>query len=643
MISVSSLSHSFGDRTLFEDAAFQLNAGSRYGLVGANGSGKTTLLNILTGDLEPTEGTVSIPSRLRLGVLRQDQFLYEEQPILSVAMMGNRELWDARDGKEKLLARGEADFDADLFAELEDTFQRHDGYVAEARAGEILEGLGIPTHSHHEPLSTLSGGFKLRVLLAQALAGAPDALLLDEPTNHLDILSIRWLEKFLREFAGPVVVISHDHRFLDNVATHILDVDYQTVLLYPGTYDDFQRAKAEERERRQKEISSREREIAHHQKFVDRFRAKASKARQAQSKLRLIEKKADSLVELPRSSRRYPTFRFDPRRASGREVLTLKGIRKAFGDNAVLHGVDLAVRRGDRMAIMGPNGIGKSTLLKIAVGALEPDDGEVEWGYETHVGYFAQDHHEEFENGETSAEAWVSSWCDGQSTSFIRGKMGMVLFSGDDAQKRLGALSGGEAARLVFCRLSLERPNVLVLDEPTNHLDLESIEALVDGLLGYEGTLILVSHDRWFVSRLANRVVEITQDGIRDYRGTYEEYVHHCGDDHLDVDRVVLQARTEKRERKEAKGDTPLRTRSRINPQRRRKLSAERDRLTERIDALESDIRAVEAALADPALYDGSRAEEIEELGRTREALQAEVAERMQEWEALETKLEGSA
>ncbi len=386
MISVSGLGKSFGERTLFSGASFRLNPGERYGLVGANGSGKTTLLNIVTGDIQPSEGSVSIPRRTRLGVLRQDRFVYEDEAILQVALMGNEELWEAMSERDAVLARSADHFDAARFSELEEVFERHDGYTAESRAAAILEGLGLPAKIHRDPLSTLSGGFRLRVLLAQVLASTPDALLLDEPTNHLDILSIRWLEKFLRGFRGPVVVISHDHRFLDNVATHILDIDYETVLGYPGDYTRFLAAKAAERERREKEIALREREIAHHRKFVDRFRAKASKARQAQSRVRMIEKKAEGLVELPKSSRRYPKFRFEQRRPSGKTVVKVEGVTKSFGDNRVLDGVDLEVGRGDRLAIVGPNGIGKSTLLKVMTGRLDADEGAVEWGYETHPG-----------------------------------------------------------------------------------------------------------------------------------------------------------------------------------------------------------------------------------------------------------------
>ncbi|MEJ2207296.1 MAG: ABC-F family ATP-binding cassette domain-containing protein, partial [Gemmatimonadota bacterium] len=552
MISISNLGKSFGDRTLFAGVSLQLNKGERYGLVGANGSGKTTLLNILSGEMDATEGQVGMPRDARLGVLRQDHFRHEDQDVLDVAMMGNVKLWNALEEREKILAGAEHDFDADRFAELEEEVQRNDGYTAEARAAAILEGLGIPAERHREPLSRLSGGFKLRVLLAQVLASQPEVLLLDEPTNHLDILSIRWLELFMKDFAGPVVVISHDHRFLDNVATTILDVDYETVLAYPGNYTDFLEAKKAEHSRREKDLEAREREIAHHQKFVDRFRAKASKARQAQSKLRLIEKKASEITDVPVSSRRYPTFRFDPWRASGRDVLKVKGVKKAFGANRVLHGVDLLVHRGDRLAIIGPNGIGKSTLLKIVMGFLDADEGEVEWGYETHPGYFAQDHQEQFEDPGRSAEEWIWDYAPGKDVGWVRGRMALMLFSGDETKKRLESLSGGEAARLIFTRLSLENPNVLVLDEPTNHLDLESIEALVEGLKAYEGTLILVSHDRWFVGELATRIVEIRSDGIKDYPGTYQEYVHALGDDHLDADQVILRA---KREKKQGSGE----------------------------------------------------------------------------------------
>jgi len=656
MISVSNLEKSYGDRVLFEDAAFQLNPGERYGIVGANGSGKTTLLSILSGDTEASSGTVSIPKSARLGILRQDQFLYEHQEVLEVALMGHPELWDAMVEKEKILANAHEHFDADRFGELEDTVQRLDGYTAEARAATILEGLGLPAEVHRRPLSTLSGGFKLRVLLAQVLAGSPDVLLLDEPTNHLDILSIRWLEKFLQDFQGPVAVISHDHRFLDNIATYILDVDYETVTLYKGNYTEFLEQKIEDRERREKEIEGRQKEIAHHQKFVDKFKAKASKARQAQSKVKMIERKVGEMQELPGSSRRYPKFRFVPRRQSGKEVLRINGIRKSFGDNEVLHGVNLTVNRGDRLVIMGPNGVGKSTLLKIVMGDLPADAGGVEWGYETHPGYFAQDHHEQLSNENLSAEQWLWNFCPGKDRGFVRGHMGMMLFSGDDGQKPLGSLSGGEAARLVFSKLSLEQPNVLVLDEPTNHLDLESIEALVAGLQTYEGTLVLVSHDRWFVGQLATRVVEISKDGIRDFLGTYEEYVHACGDDHLDADTVVLKAKKENAKRKESApaassngngrpasngtaSAAPMRPASKPNPARRGGLERRRDELTAEIEQSEARVAAIDALFAKPGYFAQTPSDQVKSTRAERARLQERVERLMEEWEALEQEM----
>jgi len=643
MISVSNLEKGFGDRTLFSGASFQLNPGERYGLVGANGSGKTTLLNVLSGTMDPTDGQVSIPKSLRLGVLKQDHFAYEDEEILGVALMGNPELWHALVEKEAILAAGEDDFDYERFSELEETVQRLDGYSAEARAATILEGLGLPTEVHRKPLSTLSGGFKLRVLLAQVLASAPDVLLLDEPTNHLDIISIRWLEKFLQGFSGPVVIISHDHRFLDNVSTQILDVDYGTVTLYRGNYTEFLAGKIAERERREKEIASREKEIAHHQQFVDRFRAKASKARQAQSKLRFIEKKAAELVELPGSSRRYPTFRFEPRRPSGKEVLALKGIRKAFGENEVLHGVDLEVRRGDRLAIMGPNGIGKSTLLKIVMGELEPDAGEVTWGYETHPGYFAQDNKNQFAEGTESTEEWLWTFCPGRDRGFVRGQMGLMLFSGDDGKKKVGALSGGEAARLVFARLGLDQPNVLVLDEPTNHLDLESIEALVAALRAYDGTLVFVSHDRWFVSQLATRIIEIKPDEVSDYLGTYEEYVHASGDDHLDADSVILKARREKRqkarERRAARKDDEVRSPADVEKEVRR-LERNRDEVTASLETFENRLAEIDAVFCEEGFYERSEPDEISRLEAERLEVEKGLEDKMQRWSELEARLE---
>ncbi|MFQ5525862.1 MAG: ABC-F family ATP-binding cassette domain-containing protein [Thermoanaerobaculia bacterium] len=631
MISVSNLGKVFGAQILFENVAFQLNPGEKYGLVGANGSGKSTLLKMLSGEEPASDGTISIPKRLRLGILRQDHFAFEGERILDVALMGNDDLWQAMAEKERILEASEQGFNAERYAQLEDVILRHDGYSAEARAGEILEGLGIETELHTQPLSTLSGGFKLRVLLAQTLAAQPEALFLDEPTNHLDILSIRWLEKFLQTFAGVVVVISHDHRFLDNVATYVLDVDYQTVTLYKGDYTAFVEQKVAQRERKEKDIDKREKEIAHHQAFVDRFRAKATKARQAKSKQKILDRIV--LEPLPMSSRRYPRFKFDQSRPSGKEVLKIKDLSKAFGDNQVLEHVSLTVERGDRMAIIGPNGIGKSTLLKIAVGELEPDRGSAEWGYEAHPGYFAQDHHDLLTPDKATVESWLWDICPGEPIGFVRGQLAAVLFSKDEVAKRLGALSGGEATRLVFARLAVETPNVLVLDEPTNHLDLEAIEALVHGLKDYPGTLIVVSHDRWFVSQLADRIVEITPSGIRDYRGTYDEYVADCGDDHLDVEAVLRQTKRKGQRRKDKDAKA-------ANPKHKRELEKTRDRLADEIERDEGRVNEINELFCDPTFFDKTPPKQVNKLERVQEELKARVEEKIAKWEKVETEIE---
>ncbi len=547
MLAITNLSKTYGATTLFRDVNMRLTEGNRYGIVGANGSGKSTLLRIVAGDEEASTGTVALPRRARVGVLRQDHFAYENDRIIDVVMMGNAELWEAMVEKEKILENAGEHFDADRYQQLEDVVMRFDGYSLEARASEILEGLAIPTASHYEPLSTLSGGFKLRCLLAQVLASEPDVMLLDEPTNHLDILSIRWLESFLaKTFKGCTLVVSHDHRFLDNVCNHIVDVDYERAMLYTGNYTAFDSAKVADRERLEAEIAKRDKEIADKKKFVERFKAKASKARQAQSRVKMIEKIV--IEELPRSSRQHPGFAFKQRRPTGKVVLEANELCKSYGDNEVLRDVSLRIMRGDRLAVIGPNGIGKSTLLKILTENLEPDAGEVEWGHEPYVGYFAQDHHELLAgDDDISLHDWLWNTCPGQSIGFVRGKLARVLFTGDDVHKKIGALSGGEAARLIFARIAIAEPNVLVLDEPTNHLDLEGIAALAKALQAFDGTIILVSHDRWFVQEIASRVIEITPTGMTDFPGSYEEYIAACGDDHLDADAVIAKAKTKKR------------------------------------------------------------------------------------------------
>jgi ATPase subunit of ABC transporter with duplicated ATPase domains len=636
MIAVSDLGKNYGPQTLFSGVSIQFNPGNRYGLVGANGSGKSTLLRILTGEEGPSAGTVAMPKRLKLGILRQDQYRYEEMPILEVAMMGNHEVWEAMVEKDRLLA-SEAEFDADRYAELEERILHNDGYTLEARAGEILEGLGIPTEVHRQPLSTLSGGFKLRVLLAQVLAASPDALLLDEPTNHLDILSIRWLEKFLENYKGTAIVISHDHRFLDNICTHIVDIDYETATLYPGNYTAFMTAKVADRDRKEAEIEKREKQIAGHQAFIDRFKAKATKARQAQSKVKMIEKIV--IERLPQTSRRYPLFKFQQSRPSGRMVLDLQSISKDYGSKEVLNDVSLTVQRGDRLAIIGPNGIGKSTLLKIAVGEVSANDGSgaIDWGYEARPGYFSQDHQEVAAGSKQTVEAWLWDTVPAEPIGFIRGNLGQVLFSGDDVKKPVGNLSGGESARLVFCKLSVTKPNVMILDEPTNHLDLEAIEALVEGLKAYDGTLIFVSHDRWFVGQLANRVLEISPRGIQDFSGTYEEYLERLGDDHLDADAVLRMRREQKKKAAAKESATPASTREREKKQR--ELTRRRDELTTEVEKAESRVHAINEMFCDPTFFDRTSREQVKKLENEQKQLSEKAEQLMGEWQGLEEEL----
>jgi ATPase subunit of ABC transporter with duplicated ATPase domains len=542
--------------------------------------------------------------------------------------------------EERSLIVDKGEGDASRLADLEDGLHNLDGYTLEARATAILEGLGIPIASHRQPLSTLSGGFKLRVLLAQVLLGGPDVVLLDEPTNHLDILSIRWLEKFLASYRGLALVISHDQRFLDNVATHILDVDYATVTQYTGNYTAFLREKQATRERKEGEIARAEKIIAEKRAFVDRFGAKATKAKQAQSRLKQIER--IEVEELAATSRRTPLFRFTMERASGREVLEVESVSKAYGSKEVLRDVSLKVRRGEKVAVIGPNGLGKSTLLKIVMGELDADRGSVRFGHEVRAGYFAQDHHELLRNDSSTPLDYIWEACPSEGTTYVRGQLGRVLFSGADVEKRIGSLSGGEAARLIFGKLIVEKPNVLVLDEPTNHLDMESIGALVDALKAFEGTVLFVSHDRWFVSQLATRILEVTPEGPRDFPGTYAEYLDRCGDDHLDADAVVLKT---KAVRAVPRDDVPppesglswdeqkrLRNRKNALPARREKVLAS-------IEAAEARKKAIAELYAAPGFFDKATKDELKSLEREDAELASKLDRFMSEWEEIETEL----
>ena len=659
MIGTTQLGKAYGGRTLFEGVSLQLNAGSRYGLVGANGSGKTTFLKIVAGDEPASEGSVALPNRARVGVLRQDQFLDDAKIILDLAMMGDAPVWRALHERARIIDH--ADGDVGRLADLEDTIANANGYTLEARTTAVLEGLGIPFAAHRRELGTLSGGFKLRVLLAQVLVGGSDALLLDEPTNHLDILSIRWLEKFLAGYRGAALVISHDQRFLDNVATHILDVDYETITPYTGNYSTFVIEKQAVRERKEGEIARAEKIIAEKRAFIDRFGAKATKAKQAQSRLKQIEK--IEVEELANTSRRTPLFRFTPERASGRDVLEVTGVSKAYGPKQVLKDVSLTVRRGEKVAVIGPNGLGKSTLLKIVMGKIDADDGAVKFGHEVRPGYFAQDHHDLLRNESMTPLDYIWEACPSEATTYVRGQLGRVLFSGEDVTKPIGALSGGEAARLIFGRIIIEKPNVLVLDEPTNHLDMEAIGALVEGLKAFEGTVLFVSHDRWFVSQLATRILEVTPEGPRDFPGTYAEYLERCGDDHLDADAVVLKEKANKGSKEKAPAAPPApianakapeaKTRAPAPPvetglsweeQKRRRnkanaLPARRDKVLASIESAEARRKAIAALYAAPGFFETTPKEEQKKLEREDAELESKIDRFMTEWEEIEGEL----
>ena len=535
MIVLSSVTKRYGAKILFENVSVQFDPGKRYGVTGANGAGKSTLLEMLARQEDWDAGTIDVSPALKIGVLEQNHFTYDEQRILDTVMAGKRELWEAMVEKEKLLAGEVDDAIGVRLGELEGVIAEHDGYSAEGEAAELLVGLGIPVEKHGDAMRTLPAGYKLRVLIAKVLFGRPDVMLLDEPTNHLDLESIHWLSRFLvEEHKGTLLVVSHDRHFLNSVATHVADVDFRTITIYTGNYAEFVSAKYENQQRAEATAQSAKKKIGELQDFVQRFGSHASKSKQAQSRLKQIEKLED-VVETKgakRSSLVRPFVRFEIDKPSGRDVLRVTDVRKAFGDKVVLDGVSLNLNRGDRVAVIGRSGIGKSTLLKLLVGAykqldaetrpyaLSPDAGEVRWGHDASVGYFAQDHHEAL--GETAKGTTPYDWLyrfDAKRTKEeIRAILGRLLFSGEAALKPTEALSGGEAARLLLAKMILGRHNVLVLDEPTNHLDIESIEGLLDGLLKFDGTVVFVSHDHHFVARLATRVIALRDRATGDAR-----------------------------------------------------------------------------------------------------------------------------
>jgi len=544
VIVASGIAMQFGAKPLFSDVSVKFGGGNRYGLIGANGCGKSTFMKILGGELEPSAGSVAIDANERVGRLRQDQFAYESERVLDVVLMGHAEMWAAMRERDAIYADPQAGEEEFLrAADLEAKYAEYGGYTAEARAGELLLGLGVATAQHQGPMSAVAPGWKLRVLLAQALFGDPDILLLDEPTNNLDINSIRWLEDVLNQRTSTMVIISHDRHFLSSVCTHMADVDYGGIKVYPGNYDDYMEASTLAKQQQQKDNAKTKDRISDLEEFVRRFRAHKAKARQATSRMKQIEKL--KVEDVKPSSRQYPFIRFsvDPKEKLHRLALEAKGLAKGYekGRN-LFEKLDLSIEAGEKVAIIGPNGIGKTTLLRCLAGNLEAGAGTVKWAEKARAGYWPQDPVDEFKGDENkvaeSLTEWLGRWRRKdpdreiqQDDQIVRATLGQLLFSGDDQKKSLKVISGGEAQRMIIGKLVLGMPNVMLLDEPTNHLDMESIESLNTALDKYTGTLVFVSHDREFVSSLATRILELRPNAsggaaaVIDFRGSYEDYL----------------------------------------------------------------------------------------------------------------------
>jgi ATPase subunit of ABC transporter with duplicated ATPase domains len=521
MITVSDVTKSFGTRVLFENVNVKFTPGNKYGLTGPNGAGKSTFLKILTGEIEATNrGKVSRPKKV--GVMQQDQFAFDHEKIIDTVIMGNAPLWNAMKERDALYAAGDfSDEVMERLGDIETLVADDNGYMAEIEAAEILRGIGLPDERHNDLMGTLPTDFKFRVLLAQALYGGPEALLLDEPTNHMDLDGIHWLEQFLSEYSGTMIVISHDRHFLNAVCTHIADIDYETVIIYPGGYDDMVEHKMNSRTKIEQENRDKAKKIAQLQEFVSRFAA-GQRSSQVQSRKKEMDRLAPT--ELKRSNIQRPYIRFDQNKPPSRDALIVKNLTKSFGDHVVIKDFTFEVQRGEKVVIIGPNGIGKTTLVRSLIKELPVDSGSITWGHGMTQGYYAQDFAEQITKG-VSAIDYLMAFETGEGYEVIRGLMGRMLFSGDDALKITDTLSGGEMARLMLARLMISKDPVLVFDEPTNHLDLESVNALGEGLSMFEGAVFVVTHDQDLASAVATRVLSFTPTGIIDFHGDWEEFV----------------------------------------------------------------------------------------------------------------------
>ncbi len=524
MISTANITMQFGSRPLFENISVKFGEGNRYGLIGANGCGKSTFMKILNGHLKPTAGNVSISPNERVGELSQDQFAFEDYSVIDTVIMGHKELWEIKQERDRIYGLAEmSEAEGLKVAELEIAFAELDGYSAESRAGEILMGAGIEQSLHFGPMSEVAPGWKLRVLLAQALFSDPDILLLDEPTNNLDINTIRWLETVLNERKSTMVIISHDRHFLNAVCTHMADIDYGELRVYPGNYDDFMIASTQVRERMQSQNAKKKAQIVELQQFVSRFSANASKAKQATSRARQIEK--IQLEDIKPSSRVNPYIRFNQEKKLHRQALTIESLSCGFDEGPLFENGNMILAAGTRLAVIGENGAGKSTFLRCLMEEINPTGGKIQWAENAVLGYCPQDSQAEFDSDLNLFE-WMSQWRKpSHDDQIVRATLGRLLFSTEDSEKNVRVCSGGEKNRLLFGKLIMLETNVLLMDEPTNHLDMECIESLNLALEHYEGTLIFVSHDREFVSSLATRVIEIKDRQLIDFQGTYDEYL----------------------------------------------------------------------------------------------------------------------
>src|SRR5271163_2657275 len=530
MISVSDVTMRYGAKLLFEEVSTQFIAGRRYGLTGPNGAGKSTFMKILSGELDAQKGIVVRPRKV--GVLRQDQYAFDAFRVIDTVIMGNKGLWKALEERDAIYEKPEmTDEDGSRLGELEGIVGDEDGYEAESNAAVLLQGLDIPDELHERSMSELQGGQKVRVLLAQALFGNPQALLLDEPTNYLDLDSIHWLQDFLVRFEGALITISHDRHFLNSVTTHTADIDYETIITYTGGYDEMVVAKTQIRSRLESQNEQREKKIAQLNEFIARFAA-GTRSSQVTSRKKEVERL--QTTELARSNIQRPYIRFDMLRPSGKTALEFDGIQKSYGDQTIISGFGANVMRGEKIALMGRNGLGKTTLIKsllstspdLAEKDFTLDAGNIKWGHEAQIGYFPQDHTGMIEHGLTVSD-WLHQFDPRVTKEEIRGILGQMLFRGEEGLKPTEALSGGETARLLFCKLMLQKPNILIFDEPTNHLDLESINALNISLQKYEGTVLLVTHDEDVIDEVATRIWHFSAGHIEDFKGTYEEFEAH--------------------------------------------------------------------------------------------------------------------